>query len=104
MLCDVPPVVVKVFGIEPYGVPGTVEYLHAALSLLVRVNVADVVPGGRVPVGCPLKRPGGVKSGTGLLIVTETELDVLVFAAASLATAVRVWPPFEDVLVFQDIE
>ena len=59
---DVPPVAVKVFAIEAYAVPDTVEYLQVADSLVERDMVAWVVPAVNVPVGRPELLVGAVVS------------------------------------------
>ena len=56
------PVVENVFAIEAYAVFGVVEYLQVAVSSVVNEIIVKVVPGERVPVGCPLEREGGVLS------------------------------------------
>ena len=42
--------------------PDVVEYLHVAASFVLREMSVDVVPPGRVPVGAPSVRTGGVVS------------------------------------------
>src|SRR6266496_932496 len=51
----------KVSFIRLYATPA-VEYRHVAGSPVVKESVVDVVPAGRVPVGEPSLRPGGVVS------------------------------------------
>ena len=58
----VPPVTVNVISCEAYRVPGVVESLQVAASLVVRDTVVLVVPDARVPEGEPLDRTGGVVS------------------------------------------
>ena len=58
----VPPVVVKVLGIEPYATPAVVAYRQVAFSLVARLRVVCVVPAASAPVGAPLDRTGGVVS------------------------------------------
>src|SRR6059036_244288 len=60
--CDLPPVVEKVSFIRLYATPAVVEYRHVAASSVVKERVAEGVPAGRVPVGEPSLRPGGVVS------------------------------------------
>jgi hypothetical protein len=58
----VPPVVEKVFAIEAYAVPNTVEYLQVADSSVERDMVAWVVPAAKVPEGQEFDCTGGVVS------------------------------------------
>ena len=60
--CEVPPVVENTLGIEAYGVPAVVAYLHVAFSSVVSDKVVWVVPAGSVPEGCPFEITGGVMS------------------------------------------
>jgi hypothetical protein len=47
--------------IEPYELPGEVEYLQVAASSVLTPRVVDVVPEDRVPVGVPPLTKGGVE-------------------------------------------
>ena len=78
--CVVAPVVVKVFVIEAYDVPDTVEYLQVADSLVERDIVAWVVPAVRVLEGLAPDLIGAVVS----VVVAE-----LYAASTSAADKVR---------------
>ncbi len=60
--CDVPPVVVKVVGSEPYTVFALVPYLHVAFSFVVTLSVAERVPAERFCVAVCAVTVGGVVS------------------------------------------
>ena len=101
--CEVPPVAEKVFGIEENATFGVVEYLQFAFSFVVTLNVAVVVPAGKVPVGWPFEIIGGAVSLTTLL--TLTDIDVaFVFPLVSLAVALIVCKPLVNVVVFNTTE
>ena len=48
-----------------------VEYLQTEFSLVVALNVVDVVPAAKVPVGSPFEITGGVVSEGGDMPVTK---------------------------------
>ncbi len=65
--------------------PGEVLYLQVADSFVVKEIVVPVVPIDRAPDGAAAERTGAVLS-----IVIVTDEDVVVFPAASRATAVNI--------------
>src|SRR3989344_2074410 len=68
-------------------------------------ETATEVPETVVPPNGAVKEiRGAVMSGTALLTVTVVPAESVVFPAASLATAVRVWVPFEVPVVLQVVE
>ena len=50
------------FCIDGYEIPTVVEYLQVAISFVVKEMVVWVVPDGKVSVGWPFERVGGVVS------------------------------------------
>ncbi len=84
--CDVPPVVEKVSLVRLYATPAAVEYRHVAASSVFKERVAEVVPAGRVPVGEPSLRPGGVVS-LPLLPASEASGETARMAASSTKPA-----------------
>ena len=84
-----PPVYLK-RSIELKSVPGGVfENRQEAASLVLSDIVVALVPDGRVPIGAPLDRVGGVMS-LELLMDNVIGWDTLVLLALSLATTVSV--------------
>ena len=67
--CAVPPVVVNGVGSAPYDTPAVGPYRQVAVSLVVRLSVACVVPAASVPVGSPFDLTGGVVSDGGGSVV-----------------------------------
>src|SRR6059036_2840247 len=84
--CDLPPVVEKVSLVRLYATPAAVEYRHVAASSVFKERVAEVVPAGRVPVGEPSLRPGGVVS-LPLLPASEASGETARMAASSTKPA-----------------
>src|SRR5207249_7679254 len=84
--CDVPPVLEKVFFIRVYATPAVVEYRHVAASSVFKERVVEVVRAGRVPVGEPSVRPGGVVS-LPLLPASVTSGETARMAASSTKPA-----------------
>ena len=76
----VPPVVVKGV-LLAYGALATVPYRQLALLFVVNPRVACVVPDGRIPVGHPFDRTGGVVSGP-VEMVAKIENRALMRVAA----------------------
>ena len=97
------PVVVKDVMLA-YACDAVAEYLQFAASFVVKFIAVCVVPIGNCPVGCELDIIGGVVSGGMLLTVTDITVDVARLFEVSLAVAVKLWIPFEAVVVSQLIE
>jgi hypothetical protein len=79
-----------------YAVPGAVEYLQVAFSLVISERVVEVVLTARVPEGMPPERTGAVLS-----MVMEAADEVAKLPEVSSATASIVWTPSAASLLFQ---
>ena len=84
---EVPPVVLKVVDIEAYATALEVAYLQVAFSSVVSEIVVEVVPPGKVEVGAPFERTGGVTSGAA---TTVTEIVAVLVAPWLSVTRKRV--------------
>ena len=73
----------KVEGMEAY-VMLEVAYLQVAVSSVVREIVVEVVPPGRVEVGAPFERTGGVTSGAAVTVTWTVAVLVAPWLSVSL--------------------